>query len=188
MEHSTISSLPRPASSSPRSLWVTKCRPASSPAVYMIRAGRKPCRPRYSSRREDWPSALAHLPASNPAIAWAIWPRTRLGLENKNRNSNYHPRRLDMKKMIITGLVSLFAAANGAFTAPANAQSKETLRFVPQSDLKVLDPLYTTNYVTRNFGYMVYDTLFEREAKGVQKPKMVRSEEHTVELQSQMRN
>src|SRR3546814_9359943 len=71
-------------------------------SVYMIRAGRKPCRPRYSSRREDWPSALAHLPASNPAIAWAIWPRTRLGLENKNRNSNYHPRRLDMKKMIIT--------------------------------------------------------------------------------------
>src|SRR3546814_17507102 len=64
----------------------------------MIRAGRKPCRPRYSSRREDWPSALAHLPASNPAIAWAIWPRTRLGLENKNRNSNYNPRRLDIKK------------------------------------------------------------------------------------------
>lgn len=78
-----------------------------------------------------------------------------------------------MKKAITRGLLSLLIAMGGVTTVPANAQSTDTVSFVPQSDLKVLDPLYTTNYVTRNFGYMVYDTLFARDAKGVPKPQMV---------------
>ena len=28
------------------------------------------------------------------------------------------------------------------------------------SDLKIVDPIFTTAYITRNHGYMVYDTLF----------------------------
>jgi hypothetical protein len=31
---------------------------------------------------------------------------------------------------------------------------------VPQSDVSVLDPIWTTAYVTRNHGYMIFDTLF----------------------------
>ena len=34
------------------------------------------------------------------------------------------------------------------------------LKFVPQSDVTVLDPIWTTAYVTRNHGYMIFDTLF----------------------------
>ena len=35
-----------------------------------------------------------------------------------------------------------------------------TLRIVPHADLKVLDPIWTTGYITRNHGYMIFDTLF----------------------------
>ena len=42
----------------------------------------------------------------------------------------------------------------------AAAQSSRVLKFVPQSDLAVLDPMWTTAYVTRNHGAMVFDTLY----------------------------
>ena len=42
----------------------------------------------------------------------------------------------------------------------ARAQSARTLRFIPQADLSILDPHFNTAYVTRNHGYMVYDTLY----------------------------
>ena len=31
---------------------------------------------------------------------------------------------------------------------------------IPQTDPRSLDPIWTTAYVTRNFGYLVFDTLF----------------------------
>src|SRR5450830_916249 len=62
--------------------------------------------------------------------------------------------------------LNLGAATNAA------AQIK-TLRLVPHADLKVLDPTFTTAYITRNFGHMVYDTLFAPDAKGVPQPQMV---------------
>ena len=49
----------------------------------------------------------------------------------------------------------------GLGTAVASAQSdQKTLRFIPQADLRSIDPIWTTAYVTRNFGYLVFDTLF----------------------------
>ena len=44
-------------------------------------------------------------------------------------------------------------------TGHAEAGAK-TLRFIPQADLRSIDPIWTTAYVTRNFGYLVFDTLF----------------------------
>ncbi len=41
------------------------------------------------------------------------------------------------------------------------------------SDLKILDPVWTTAYITRNHGYMIYDTLFAIDEKGEIKPQMV---------------
>src|SRR5690606_18486191 len=62
---------------------------------------------------------------------------------------------------------------------PAVAQDKgSTFRLVPSSDLKVLDPTWTTAVVTRNHGYMIYDTLFGTDAQGRIQPQMVES--HTV--------
>ena len=41
------------------------------------------------------------------------------------------------------------------------------------SDLKILDPIWTTAYIVRNHGYMIYDTLFATDEKGEVKPQMV---------------
>ena len=57
-------------------------------------------------------------------------------------------------------------------SAPAAAQGK-TLKLVAHADVKILDPTFTTAYITRNFGYMVYDMLFGVDAKGVPQPQMV---------------
>ena len=46
------------------------------------------------------------------------------------------------------------------FAQAARAAETKTLRFIMRNDLRVLDPMWTTAYVTRNHGYMVFDTLF----------------------------
>src|SRR5215470_17573050 len=67
------------------------------------------------------------------------------------------------------------AVAAIALSAPSvraqNAQ--QVLRFVAEADLKVLDPIWTTAYITRNHGYLVYDTLFGTDEHLQIKPQMV---------------
>ena len=55
--------------------------------------------------------------------------------------------------------------------APALAET--VLRVVPHSGLKILDPIWTTAYISRNHGYMVYDTLFSLDSKGQIQPQML---------------
>ncbi len=59
-------------------------------------------------------------------------------------------------------------------SAPAWAQNN-VLRIVPHSNLAVLDPIWTTAYMSRNHGYMIYDTLFGTDENGKVKPQMVES-------------
>ena len=54
-----------------------------------------------------------------------------------------------------------------------NAADTKTLRFIAQSDLRVLDPIWTTAYITRNHGYMVFDTLFALDSKFKPHPQMI---------------
>ncbi|MGB3556283.1 MAG: ABC transporter substrate-binding protein [Jannaschia sp.] len=56
--------------------------------------------------------------------------------------------------------------------APA-ARAETTLRVIPHADLKNLDPIWTTAYITRNHGYMVYDTLFAMDEDLKPQPQMV---------------
>ena len=56
----------------------------------------------------------------------------------------------------------------------ANAQDK-VLRVVPHSNLNILDPIWTTQYMARNHGYMVYDTLFGTDEKNRIQPQMVQT-------------
>jgi peptide/nickel transport system substrate-binding protein len=58
---------------------------------------------------------------------------------------------------------------------PALAQSGKTLRVVMHSDLKIVDPIWTTAYIVRNHGYLIYDTLFALDAKLEPRPQMVES-------------
>jgi peptide/nickel transport system substrate-binding protein len=55
----------------------------------------------------------------------------------------------------------------------AAAKAETVLKFVPHSDLKIVDPIWTTAYISRNHGYMIYDTLFALDADGNVKPQMV---------------
>ena len=67
-----------------------------------------------------------------------------------------------------------------AAAAPAllRAQTATTLRFIPQQDLITFDPVTTLAYITRNHGYMVFDTLYGMDAQFRPQPQMV--EGHTV--------
>src|SRR6267378_4205600 len=51
--------------------------------------------------------------------------------------------------------------------------SAQTLKVVMHSDVKIIDPFWTTAYIARNYGYMVYDTLFAVDDKLAVKPQMV---------------
>ena len=53
------------------------------------------------------------------------------------------------------------------------AEAASTLRFVPAADLAVLDPIVTSAYVTRNHGFLVFDTLFGLDAELRPQPQMV---------------
>src|SRR4051794_33442585 len=67
------------------------------------------------------------------------------------------------------------AATATMLSAPSvHAQSgRRTLRFIPQAGLKILDPVWTTAYLTRNHAYLVYDTLFGTDENLQVKPQMV---------------
>lgn len=82
-----------------------------------------------------------------------------------------------MKRRSLVSLsahAALSAALSVVMLSPlaAHAQGK-TLRIVPHANVTILDPIWTTAFVTRNHGYMIYDTLFGTDASGAVKPQMV---------------
>jgi peptide/nickel transport system substrate-binding protein len=61
-----------------------------------------------------------------------------------------------------------------AFAAPvAGAYAQGTLKVALHSDLKIIDPVWTTALISTHHGYMVYDTLFALDDKLQVKPQMV---------------
>ncbi|MCW3473765.1 ABC transporter substrate-binding protein [Limobrevibacterium gyesilva] len=71
------------------------------------------------------------------------------------------------------------SAAALALPSVVRAQKQSTLKFIPQIDLSFLDPHWTTAYVTRNHGYLVFDTLYGQDGSFKVSPQMV--EGHAVE-------
>ncbi|MBD0270971.1 MAG: ABC transporter substrate-binding protein [Acetobacteraceae bacterium] len=75
--------------------------------------------------------------------------------------------------------------ALGAATASAPARlalgqaARSVLRFAPIADLGVVDPIVTTTYITRNHGYLVWDTLYGLDEQVRPQPQM--AEGHAVE-------
>jgi peptide/nickel transport system substrate-binding protein len=70
-------------------------------------------------------------------------------------------------------LVRLLAAA--AMLTAEVASAETTLKVVMLSDLKILDPIWTTAYIVRDHGYMVYDTLLAMDAQLQVRPQMAES-------------
>ena len=65
------------------------------------------------------------------------------------------------------------AALAAGLTAPAaRTQPARVLRFIPQVDLAILDPVFVSFYVTRNHGYMVFDTLYGVDGNFAPQPQM----------------
>ena len=61
----------------------------------------------------------------------------------------------------------------------AQPAANRVLKFIPQSDIAVVDPIVTTAYVTRNHAYLIYDTLYGIDADFRPQPQM--AEGHAVE-------
>jgi peptide/nickel transport system substrate-binding protein len=76
------------------------------------------------------------------------------------------------RRAFLAGTLATTAAVGAAPRVHAQ-KGGGTLRFVPHADLKVLDPIWTTAYITRNHGYMIYDTLFALDADLQIRPQMV---------------
>jgi len=80
------------------------------------------------------------------------------------------------RREFLAGTAATALAVPGVAPRLAQAQTPRRggmLRFVPIGDLKILDPIWTTAYITRDHGYMVYDTLFATDADLKVRPQMV---------------
>ncbi|MDN3565860.1 ABC transporter substrate-binding protein [Paeniroseomonas aquatica] len=76
---------------------------------------------------------------------------------------------------------ALLQASALTLAAPrlAGAQAgQKLLRFAPQADLAILDPIVTTGFVTRNHAFLVFDTLYGWDEQYRAQPQMVAG--HTV--------
>lgn len=62
-------------------------------------------------------------------------------------------------------------ALSTAMASPVFAAGK-TITAVMHSDLRIIDPIFTTAYITRDHGYMVYDTLITTDANFKIQPQM----------------
>src|SRR5690606_18290630 len=76
------------------------------------------------------------------------------------------------------GLVAATVCAAPLALGATGGAAETVLRVVPHADLKNTDPIWTTAYITRNHGYMVYDTLFALDENLKPQPQM--AEGYTV--------
>jgi peptide/nickel transport system substrate-binding protein len=76
------------------------------------------------------------------------------------------------KHPMITSRIALSALALSVALAASAPADAKTLTAVMHSDLRVIDPGFTTAYITRDHGYMVYDTLLAEDADFKIQPQM----------------
>jgi peptide/nickel transport system substrate-binding protein len=76
------------------------------------------------------------------------------------------------RRQVVRGAAAAAAVTLGAPSVRAQ-KNQQILRFAAEADLRVLDPVWTTAYITRNHGYLVYDTLFGTDENLQIKPQMV---------------
>ncbi|MEQ8393595.1 ABC transporter substrate-binding protein [Thalassobaculum sp.] len=78
---------------------------------------------------------------------------------------------MKIKRTAIAALLGISGALSGFQCLDAAAET--VIRSVPIGNLKVVDPIWTTAYITRNHAYMVWDTLFATDANNTIQPQMV---------------
>src|ERR1043166_7704542 len=70
-------------------------------------------------------------------------------------------------------MMRIILAALAIIAALGTAAAAQTLRVAPHSDLKVVDPIWTSALISVNHGYMVYDTLFALDDELAVQPQMI---------------
>jgi peptide/nickel transport system substrate-binding protein len=85
------------------------------------------------------------------------------------------------RDLLRSGGATIGIAAAGRLAAPALAQpaGARALRLVPHTNLASIDPVWTTAWIARNHGYLVYDQLYGMDERFGIHPQMV--EGHTLE-------
>ena len=78
-----------------------------------------------------------------------------------------------MKRRTLLRAGTAGLAAGLARPGIVRAAGTTVLKFIPQADLAVLDPVWTTAYVTRNHAMMVFDTLYGTDSHFQPQPQMV---------------
>lgn len=86
-------------------------------------------------------------------------------------NKNNYTRR----NLLQTGAALGAAVAMPAFVGARRACAADTgtLKIIPEVDLKILDPIWTTATVTSTHGLLIYDTLFAMDRKQQVHPQMI---------------
>src|SRR6266478_152954 len=76
------------------------------------------------------------------------------------------------KRSAAASNATLSALALSAVLAVSPPVDAKTITAVMHSDLRIIDPLFTTAYITRDHGYMVYDTLLATDSSFKIQPQM----------------
>ncbi len=77
-----------------------------------------------------------------------------------------------MKRRTFLAGTTAVAASLAAPRVSRGADSR-VLKFIPQADPTILDPIWTTAYVSRNHGFMIFDTLYGIDNAYKPQPQMV---------------
>ncbi len=72
-------------------------------------------------------------------------------------------------------LAGTAAGAAASLAAPriASAADARVLKFIPQADLVVVDPIWTAAHVTRHHAFLVFDTLYGQDSATAVSPQML---------------
>jgi peptide/nickel transport system substrate-binding protein len=119
----------------------------------------------------DVAERLARRRNAFSSVLGALFKRCYSAAETRKHRSGSMEVLMTKLRLTIGSLLTLFLMA--LIAGPAQAQS--TLKVVPLNELKILDPIWTTAYATRDHGYLVYDTLLGTDENFAPKPQMADS-------------
>src|SRR3954452_24628052 len=94
-----------------------------------------------------------------------------------NDNTGWGSTSQMRRRTFIQSAGAMAAAASLATPRLSLAADSKVLRFIPQSNLANLDPIWTTLYVVRNASVLFIDTLYGVDSNLVPKPQMCEGSE-----------
>lgn len=83
------------------------------------------------------------------------------------------------RRSFMTALGAATLASTRLSRPALAATAAKTLKFIPEGNLQNPDPIWATTTVARNFGYMIWDTLFGWDSHLTSKPQMCEGYETT---------